>query len=157
MSSPSKTASFAQNDSQPPPPSYPRPPSSPSSMMDSTESKKRGHDDVEKPDAHSHSKRTKENEIRNHPDFEQEPHPPLPPPVHYAAPQRSNYGPSEPNFEDPDLDPARLVRVRCLVSTKDAGIVIGSKGAHVVELKEQMGKWICDNCRSYYSSITACS
>ncbi|KAJ3373456.1 Multifunctional pyrimidine synthesis protein CAD [Kappamyces sp. JEL0680] len=123
-----------------------------SHSLDLQDSKKRLHDDVENTVAQTlHSSK------RRHaldspseaippppppaaPAFDRPAHPPAPPPapIQYSAPPSSNIGPVLPSL-DPADDPNRIVKMRGLVSTKDAGIVIGAKGAHVTELKDQMG------------------
>ena len=89
-------------------------------------------------------------------------HPPLPPPTvttysanpsahspaigprysqHQLAPGNgSAAAPSSQNHNHPPSHPNdKPVRVRMLVSTKDAGVIIGHKGVHVTEIKDMIG------------------
>ena len=56
-----------------------------------------------------------------------------------AAADVSAVAGDEQNFEGANIDPNATLLVRALVSTKEAGIIIGKGGANVAELREQTG------------------
>ena len=78
-------------------------------------------------------------------------HPPLPPPVttYSANPSNSSIGPHYATHDNQNLESSKSVRFRILVSSKDAGVIIGHKGAHVNEIKEKIGKF----CRDFFIQL----